>query len=1314
VSGFAGAAIFASAALSLRAATVGVIPVGPETIAAADALTAALSTLTNVVVVERAQLQKVIQEQALALNQPQSLVKAGRLLGADGLIWIEKRTPQPSREILSLRMAAITPGVVILENQFSLPLSSLSDWASNYARRIEYVLPKLDVRLEEAVPVSIGSLRASVAAGDAGSLEAELTALLRLRLAQEPSVFVLERRGLMELQTEKDLTAAEEPFWNGAVVVDGIINRDVVSQTSVTIHVRIAAARQPATELVVSGSRTALQVLIDELVAKILASLGKKGTMPVWQAKAEAENFLQEAQWAASWGLWPQAANHADTAWALGKRTPLVGAYRVTGRAWHCLGLRGPASYEYVGPYGFRSPPHPEIFPTLVRAMEIYRELFPLFTHPTNVTRMGWASLGLDLLLVNARVLDRFQERPELCESRETELREVRALGRDLQNLLLTNSGLGLAGLRRDLQGLPTVTGHLKDGRVSTIGEACLDARGVWFEDPLDTVGFYRKIFIASDYPRQRDWLFSEIPLTAWSARDRLRLGKIWCEFGRELTATTNAQARLDGWRILLTVSEDPRDLESGAEKMVEEALRGRVEIFNGTLDAPVAMVLSNTLRRIRRWGVVGTEEKLLSAHVAAQTRLTDDDPEFSYTIWKNLIASLSATNSRTLFFRRPHRAPPPAKIAELMAELQTLEREKRSQWRVGSYIEGLRAYGPAPVAVKAEPVQATPPPERTSDTATLRFSRVWQLDDVEFPPERTASRARYNTPFRKASWQEGSLWLEVQTYGTSHQGASPKLASLRLNPATMQSEIFVDPFESFVAPYDYRGHIVVLSNQLFVTGPGAVWRHNVDGTWKKFSVPADLGSLPYRWSNHIALSALGVILDFDPEKGDARVLASTRRNPPASALDGRALGLAPLAVWPDNTLCAVVEGEVWRFDPGAKDWRVFASATNCGQSVEVQPQGVFFRQASKSSFVSGGVRQFLNCGPQLLGGWRPHRIILDYYTWTPVALPSSRGPSEMFTPPAWQHPAGSFPHDCQAQFDGANIWVFPAPFRLGHFEIDPPSMDQYGRPLRAGTNYIPSTILFLDGARNETIELEVQFTGPARDVAGAYEEHHAQGRNHVEFIHTKQGLAIVVIPEGVVFWAPRQDVEAALAAARSRALPGYIAPLPGSSRFDKDGKGWLDDSERRAWRQDASMLKEQTRHSEAAISAALRQHGVEWDKLFAQIDQNRDGKVSGPEMDLAAKAHPETFHRRFAGLNGSPAQLVRSFNKDNDLGLDPGEFRAFMAEPRLLSDLNRSGDWLARFGLKAAQWDINDNGILDAHERVQALRLLREQSPPK
>jgi hypothetical protein len=1306
---------------SALATTVALLSSSSELATVVDVLSVPLSRMTNVTLVDRAEIQRVFREQELALTQSDGAIKAGRLLNAAGIVLLQKRLSQEGKDMLSIRTIAVGPGVIVLHEEFPLPLADPTSWATSYVSRIEGVIPKLNVQAKDAVPISIRSLRSSVSTGEGLALETELTTLLRIRLSQEPSVFVLERRDMESLQSEKQIGAQEEPFWNGAFVIDGVINRDNVSQTELVIDARVAAPNKPVANIRGSGNRKSITAVVDNLATNILSHVGKSGSLPIWQTVAEAEKFFEEAQWAARWGLWAQARDAADASWALGKQTSLVGAYRVTSRSWLCLGMRGQARYEPTDAYGFRRQLDPEILSALTQMIDIYRAQFTQFAAPSNATQVAWESVGLDLLLVSSAVLHAFHENAELREGREVQLREVRAACRDLNSLLLTTIGSRIKTWRRDIQGFPNLRSHTRNGPVSRLAEAWLDSNAVWFEKPEDAVNLYREMLVSNEYFYLRYALlfnagqlnrYREIPLTGWSSQDRSRLNELWTDFARGMTASSNLQMRLDGYRLILVHSIEPRELEVSAEQMLNEAQSNRVVIFKENIDAPVTETISNALRRVSTWGLPTTEQRLSAVMSTAIGRLGEDDSELSYAIWNQLLADLVNTNSRSIRLREPRTPPSQERIAELIEKLETIGREKRTRWPTRGYVETLRRYQNA--AVPTHTVAAIAAPRNESTPEALRFSKVWHLGKLKLPQGRTVDPTRYVQTFQRAFWQASNLWLEVQTYGTEHQGHTPKLAAVRLDPLLMQSEVILAPFERSYPNMNYERQFLVMGPDLLIAHGNALWRRNPSGSWDKFPLPTDNGGVLHRWGKRIAISTMGGILDFTPETGDVRVLASMRRNPASTSLDTRTLNQVHLAVWPDGKLCASVDGVAWLWDEKASDWRAFAAATNCmAQSIELQTEGILFRQGSGNSMwmkqFGAPVFSGQPCGPLLFGGWRPNRSKLEYYTWAPVRNGRRGGYADTFTPPRWRHPSSSFPQDCQAQFDGGNVWVFPAPFEERHFEIELASVDGSGRS-KPQSNYVSKTILFFDGQQNETVELQIRFDGEAGAFSELYEREHAQGRQHTEFIYSDQGIAIVIPTQGILFWAPKQEVETAVAQARKRALPGYSISENGTEHFDRDGSGWLDDVEDRAKRKDPGWRKLQSDRISALAASNVRSNSAQWDKVFAESDRNRDGLLYGAEIEAAMVAQPAVFGHRAIGLNGSITSVLPPFNLNSDLGLDRTEFRNFLAEPRLAAERTRVPDWVEQFGLKIEQCDKNDDGVLDTAERTQTLMLIRQR----
>ena len=268
----------ARAVSAAGASRLAVVAAGPEVALAGDVLTAGLAGVEGLELVEREEAQRVWREQELKAGQGGgSAAGLGRLLGADGLLVLERRVVG-GNETLVVRLMAVGPGVVVSEQDFGLPLAEPVEWGRTFARRVAGWVPKLGVKGEEAVALSVLNLRAGVSTAEGLALEQELTTLVQLRLAREPAVFVLERRRLEELRAEKELEGRdEEPFWNSAYVVDGTINREGVSATNVTVHARVAAPGGAPVMVEVSGRRDGVVALADQLGGRILEALKKYG-----------------------------------------------------------------------------------------------------------------------------------------------------------------------------------------------------------------------------------------------------------------------------------------------------------------------------------------------------------------------------------------------------------------------------------------------------------------------------------------------------------------------------------------------------------------------------------------------------------------------------------------------------------------------------------------------------------------------------------------------------------------------------------------------------------------------------------------------------------------------------------------------------------------------------------------------------------------------------------------------------------------------------------------------------------------------------
>jgi hypothetical protein len=464
-----------------------------------DLLTAEWSSQPQLALLERGQIEKILREQALAAGN-QDYVKLGQLLGADGLL-VLRVSVDSEPQVLSARLVAVKPGISVAQHDYPWPLEEVKELAAAMGNQFLPMIPKLAVTAGEAVPISILNLRSAVASPEAETLERQLTPLLYDRLTQEKEVFVMERRRLELLAEEKArVGGSESGFWNGSYLLDGVIDKQGFNHDTVNIEVSLTPPDKSKTTTVeVSGARTNLAGVVNELGTKILGAIKKPGAAAsaAWDAPAEAERYFDEAKWMFHWQMYEEAKAGAEAAWGLGKQTREVAALRVqaclesAGSPGICV-IRGrrvafgrpfnPRITDAAELAAYASAPEPARFVDLARAVELYREALSLFTAETAAKDSTWISLATNLLDRSSWWLRYYYFNVEPRVGQEDKIALVRQLCREVAAAL---DQAGDAGQTNLLE---------------------IQARHVafWTESPEQTLETYRRLLDTGKWPRVR------------------------------------------------------------------------------------------------------------------------------------------------------------------------------------------------------------------------------------------------------------------------------------------------------------------------------------------------------------------------------------------------------------------------------------------------------------------------------------------------------------------------------------------------------------------------------------------------------------------------------------------------------------------------------------------------------------------------------------------------------------------------------------------------------------------------------------------
>ena len=275
----------------------------PETADLGALIMTELSAHPAIHLVERSDLAKVGDELKLQQLAGNDAVALGKLVGADGLIFISK-----GPDGLHERFTAVGLGYTLFDDLLETPANNPAQEARVLAHRVEDYAPKLKLTPAQAVPISVLNLRADYATGDAAALERKLTLLLESRLAALPDYVVLERRHGWSLGFERAFSAHPKPLLPGAYVVDGTLDLPMQNpgSNSVTAHLRLRSPNQQQTPLELHGSTSDLPGLVEQMTTEIRKATGNSNSAAPWQPQKEAREYLEEGIW--GW------QHHADDA----------------------------------------------------------------------------------------------------------------------------------------------------------------------------------------------------------------------------------------------------------------------------------------------------------------------------------------------------------------------------------------------------------------------------------------------------------------------------------------------------------------------------------------------------------------------------------------------------------------------------------------------------------------------------------------------------------------------------------------------------------------------------------------------------------------------------------------------------------------------------------------------------------------------------------------------------------------------------------------------------------------------------------------
>jgi len=291
--------------------------------------------------VERDEINKVLREQAMSLADPtgKEALRVGNLIKADGLVLLT----MPTNDVSFVRLVAVAPGVIVWFDEFSSQgnkKAGVESWEKTAASVLVGYLPKLAVKQDDAIPLSLQGVQPAVSTVQAAKVARDFNRLLQLRLVREPSLFVLERENLMQMEEEHRWSGRVSEFWSAGYVLDGAVSHDLTETNQVILRLTLASAstdnKNPGAkkQLVETGRIDELPKLVEQIAAKVFAHCGAHILQKKWDPLKEAQAFVDLAKRQVNLDRYvveksdlKRAKTSLETAMALGLNNYKVGSF---------------------------------------------------------------------------------------------------------------------------------------------------------------------------------------------------------------------------------------------------------------------------------------------------------------------------------------------------------------------------------------------------------------------------------------------------------------------------------------------------------------------------------------------------------------------------------------------------------------------------------------------------------------------------------------------------------------------------------------------------------------------------------------------------------------------------------------------------------------------------------------------------------------------------------------------------------------------------------------------------------------------------
>ena len=611
-----------------------------------------------------------------------------------------------------------------------------------------------------------------------------------------------------------------------------------------------------------------------------------------------------------------------------------------------------------------------------------------------------WYNLGIDDLVAASKVLQNFNLAPQSQVPVKDKLMELRALTRSVAGLMANSPTVHDSYFVGDriatYDELAYTIGGENYNHDSNIFGCEVTWGCFWQETPEDCVTLYRELMDSPVfcYIHEKFWdrqaALSRV--IGWSDEDRKRAPEVWGKFVQELDGSTNVLLRMEGQAQAVINAKNDGQLESAFTTLMDNSDSNRDELVANNVDlfyldwrirdllfpregytvTPTMDRLEDEWRTNYSPKLDGMENEYRDKTIPARKTVSEFEQQKQY------LADLTPYNFQSFLkifsscnYTKTQAAELLPLIAPYESNLVARATSQREKFKARSDAEWIRLYlgGKVeqvlnPRASPAKQIQAPlsaiaavatmppPSPMNSPDTATniVAVNKFLAIPLDGLPGDQIS-----NVKITAHHWQEGKLLLDFQydgfVYSFDEKGnwqqtrdvTFPAIAIL--DPATETWKVIGLPELDNQSENYFYHRSALCSGSLFNCEDKQIRKYDPQSQqWQVLKISDGNNYELFAVNGHLYAANENIIFEIIDGGNGTLIIASTRRQPPVSALDTQMLGKPILFEGPNHSLRVNVSNKIFTWT--GTDWHEDFAAPPATFLPEIFPDGILFRQS--------------------------------------------------------------------------------------------------------------------------------------------------------------------------------------------------------------------------------------------------------------------------------------------------------------------------------------------------------------------------------